>query len=72
MRDVGGEDVEEILEVISEDSGGAFLSVSFLGETIVEGSRVPLDIEEDPIAVVTFHILSEVYLPLLHGLLRFL
>ena len=72
MWDVGGENVEEVLEIIGEDSRKTFLSILFRSEAIILLGGVPCEIEEDPVTVIAFHILFKVDLPLLHGLLGFL
>ena len=41
-------------------------------ETLFAETTVPFKVEEDSIAVITFHILFKINLPLLHGLLSFL
>ena len=72
MGHVGGEDVEKVTEVILESSRLTLETISFRNKTIVDVCGVPFFGKEGSVAVVTLHILFEVYFPLLHGLLGFI
>ena len=72
MWHVGGEDMEKVLEVLLQSSRLTLETINFRNKTIGDVCWIPFFGEEGSVAVVTLHILFEVYFPLLHSLLGFI